>query len=173
MASTTDTSPPATSTTYTGAPSDPAQVPAPVSPDIVAPPPKTNITAPELQSPWYRPASPVLPAPSEPSVEATSQPLAAVSPPAAVNVDPRIQTLVAMFPDFDHAILLDILESVNGNEDQAVDILLGMSDPNHVPSNTIASSSSPVSLHFISRAPINPEPEPDGPRRATCSSSLP
>ncbi|EIW85489.1 hypothetical protein CONPUDRAFT_142032 [Coniophora puteana RWD-64-598 SS2] len=47
--------------------------------------------------------------------------------------DPRVAPLKAMFPDMDDSILLSVLESVGGNQDQAIDVLLGMSDPDYVP----------------------------------------
>ncbi|KAK1229057.1 hypothetical protein PQX77_007873 [Marasmius sp. AFHP31] len=46
-------------------------------------------------------------------------------------LDPRIASLKAMFPDFDDALLLSVLESAGGNEDRAIDTLLGMSDPDY------------------------------------------
>ncbi|KAJ8583469.1 hypothetical protein M405DRAFT_845796 [Rhizopogon salebrosus TDB-379] len=48
------------------------------------------------------------------------------------DVDPRIASLHAMFPDFDDSLLLSVLQSVNGNHDQAIDTLLGMSDPDYI-----------------------------------------
>lgn len=48
------------------------------------------------------------------------------------NVDPRIASLHAMFPDFDDSLLLSVLQSVNGDQDLAIDTLLGMSDPDYV-----------------------------------------
>ncbi|TFY76361.1 hypothetical protein EWM64_g7655 [Hericium alpestre] len=47
--------------------------------------------------------------------------------------DPQIASLHAIFPDFDAALLISVLESVGGSQDRAVDILLGMTDPDHVP----------------------------------------
>jgi len=48
------------------------------------------------------------------------------------GVDPRIASLHAMFPDFDDSLLLSVLQSVNGDQDQAIDTLLGMSDPDYI-----------------------------------------
>ncbi|KAK7043722.1 hypothetical protein VNI00_008334 [Paramarasmius palmivorus] len=45
--------------------------------------------------------------------------------------NPQIAGLKAMFPDFDDAILQSVLESARGNQDQAIDTLLGMSDPDY------------------------------------------
>ncbi|KXN90972.1 hypothetical protein AN958_03039 [Leucoagaricus sp. SymC.cos] len=44
--------------------------------------------------------------------------------------DPQVASLKVIFPDFDDTILQTILESVDGDQDRAVDVLLGMSDPN-------------------------------------------
>ena len=51
---------------------------------------------------------------------------------ATEPVNPAIAPLKAMFPDFDDAVLQSVLDSVNGNHDAAVDLLLGMSDPSYV-----------------------------------------
>lgn len=45
--------------------------------------------------------------------------------------DPKVAALLAMFPDFDVSLLQSVLESVAGNQDRAVDVLLGMSDPSY------------------------------------------
>ncbi|TFK44281.1 hypothetical protein BDQ12DRAFT_730355 [Crucibulum laeve] len=45
--------------------------------------------------------------------------------------DPRLAALRAMFPDYDDTILQSVLESVGGNQDRAIDALLGMSDPDY------------------------------------------
>ena len=64
--------------------------------------------------------------------------------------DPQVVSLQAIFPDFDVAILYvslesliigmnlnfdsqSVLESAGGNQDRAVDMLLGMNDPDYVP----------------------------------------
>lgn len=44
----------------------------------------------------------------------------------------RLQSLSAIFPDFDSTLLESVLDSVDGDEERAADILLGMSDPNYV-----------------------------------------
>jgi CUE domain len=48
--------------------------------------------------------------------------------------DPKVTALLAMFPDFDTSLLQSVLESVAGDQDRAVDVLLGMSDPSYTPS---------------------------------------
>ncbi|TCD67863.1 hypothetical protein EIP91_011860 [Steccherinum ochraceum] len=45
---------------------------------------------------------------------------------------PEVATLKAMFPDFDSGVLLSVLQSVDHNQDRAIDGLLGMSDPSYV-----------------------------------------
>lgn len=62
------------------------------------------------------------------------------------EVDPAIASLVAIFPTFDHDLLREILRECGGNEEQAVDILLGMSDPSHVPTINATTVSSLVSF---------------------------
>lgn len=52
--------------------------------------------------------------------------------PLDTDVDPRIASLHAMFPDFDDSLLSSVLQSVNGDQDLAIDTLLGMSDPDYV-----------------------------------------
>jgi CUE domain len=44
----------------------------------------------------------------------------------------RIASLSAIFPNFDPSLLESVLDSVDGNEESAADILLDMSDPNYV-----------------------------------------
>ncbi|TFK66496.1 hypothetical protein BDN72DRAFT_844275 [Pluteus cervinus] len=46
-------------------------------------------------------------------------------------IDPRVSALRAMFPDFDDIVLLSVLESVDWDQDRAINTLLGMSDPNY------------------------------------------
>ncbi|KAJ2926745.1 hypothetical protein H1R20_g10342, partial [Candolleomyces eurysporus] len=59
--------------------------------------------------------------------------------------DPRVAELKAMFPDYDDAVLLTILESANGNQESALEILLGMSDPNYKPDpNAFAAPPAPT-----------------------------
>ncbi|KAF8550841.1 hypothetical protein OG21DRAFT_1513513 [Imleria badia] len=49
--------------------------------------------------------------------------------------DPRVASLKAIFPDFDDAVILSVLESTNNDHDRALDVLLGMNDPSFVPPN--------------------------------------
>ena len=71
------------------------------------------------------------------------------TPPGIEADDPSIAGLLAIFPTFDHDVLKEILAQCNGNEEQAVDVLLGISDPTHVPT-TVPASATDVSqfLHF-------------------------
>ncbi|KAL4073719.1 hypothetical protein J3A83DRAFT_4371020 [Scleroderma citrinum] len=48
--------------------------------------------------------------------------------------DPRIANLKGMFPDFDDAVILSVLESVDNDQDHALDVLLGMNDPTYISS---------------------------------------
>ncbi|KAG5646250.1 hypothetical protein DXG03_004077 [Asterophora parasitica] len=50
-----------------------------------------------------------------------------------VNVDPRVAALRAIFPDYDDLILISVLAEVGGDQDRAIDALLGMSDPEYKP----------------------------------------
>ncbi|KAJ7594458.1 hypothetical protein C8J56DRAFT_438239 [Mycena floridula] len=51
--------------------------------------------------------------------------------PRETLVDPKIAALRAMFPDFDDLLLQSVLDSVGGNQDRAIDVLLGMTDPEY------------------------------------------
>ncbi|KAK7470873.1 hypothetical protein VKT23_002289 [Stygiomarasmius scandens] len=46
-------------------------------------------------------------------------------------IDPKVSALRAMFPDFDDAVLISVLDSVGGDQDRAIDVLLGMNDPDY------------------------------------------
>ncbi|KAG1736036.1 hypothetical protein EDB19DRAFT_1723340 [Suillus lakei] len=70
--------------------------------------------------------------PQPPAItQAEDTPTLPQRPPDA-DVDPRIASLHAMFPDFDDSLLSSVLQSVNGDQDMAIDTLLGMSDPDYV-----------------------------------------
>jgi len=73
-----------------------------------------------------RPTSP----PREPTPTVNQVPTASPDQPPE---DPQLASLQAIFPDFDGAVLQSVLESVGGNQDRAIDMLLGMSDPDYVP----------------------------------------
>jgi hypothetical protein len=86
----------------------------------------------------------------EPTPTAERSPPPSVAPPTTQDtapVDGRIAGLVAIFPTFDHDLLRDVLNECNNNEEQAVDVLLGMSDPNHVPSTNVANVSRSMSTY--------------------------
>ncbi|KIJ49633.1 hypothetical protein M422DRAFT_777560 [Sphaerobolus stellatus SS14] len=68
------------------------------------------------------------PEPVDPDSLSTAQP---ESTQPETPVDPTVAVLQGMFPDFDASLLQSVLESVGGNQDKAIDILLGMSDPSY------------------------------------------
>ncbi|KAL1695022.1 hypothetical protein GGG16DRAFT_86703 [Schizophyllum commune] len=100
--------------------------PAMPSASSPSPPPPAipSAVAPAVANPFDGPDSPPPASTAEPqhapSTGQTEQP-----------ADPRVAALKAMFPDFDDQILLSVLDSVNGNQDRAIDMLLGMSDPEY------------------------------------------
>ncbi|KAJ8473401.1 hypothetical protein ONZ51_g7887 [Trametes cubensis] len=60
-----------------------------------------------------------------------------------VQVSPQVASLRAMFPDFDVAVLQSVLDSVNGDQERALDILLGMSDPEYVSTQQVTTQAEP------------------------------
>lgn len=72
--------------------------------------------------------------PSFPSVnvDTNTPPIPSENPEIATE-DPKVAALQAMFPDFDATVLHTILESVSEDQDRAIDVLLGMSDPSYQP----------------------------------------
>jgi len=72
--------------------------------------------------------TPPLPPPSTNAGPPAGAPDAEATP----LLSPEVQSLQAMFPDFDPMILQSVLESVNGSQERATDVLLGMSDPSYV-----------------------------------------
>lgn len=75
----------------------------------------------------------------------TSTPAATHTAPVTVEdepeLDPKVASLQAMFPGFDAGVLESILEASGGDEDQAIDTLLGMSDPEYKPSSAVHQAS--------------------------------
>ncbi|KAI0743999.1 hypothetical protein C8Q80DRAFT_1184470 [Daedaleopsis nitida] len=59
------------------------------------------------------------------------------------SVSPQVEALRAMFPDFDVAVLQSVLESVDNDQERALDILLGMSDPDYVSTQTAGQVQNP------------------------------
>ncbi|CAL1706191.1 unnamed protein product [Somion occarium] len=49
------------------------------------------------------------------------------------NLPPEVAALKDIFPDFDPVVLQGVLETVDNNQERAIDILLSMSDPSYVP----------------------------------------
>ncbi|KAH9083936.1 hypothetical protein EDB83DRAFT_2332291 [Lactarius deliciosus] len=74
----------------------------------------------------------------------TTQPAPEERPAVDEFADPKIAPLHAIFPDFDAAILYSVVDSVDGDQDRAVDALLSMSDPDHVPSSAGAPAQPPA-----------------------------
>ncbi|KAI0663387.1 hypothetical protein C8Q70DRAFT_906392 [Cubamyces menziesii] len=63
-----------------------------------------------------------------------------------IQVSPQVASLRAMFPDFDVAVLQSVLDSVNGDQERALDILLGMSDPEYVSTQQVTTQTEQPSL---------------------------
>jgi len=83
------------------------------------------------------PDAPLLPpSPTEPmacTVDTAATHSSATADTEVVD-NPQVAALRAMFPDFDNTVLHSVLDSVDGSEDRAIDLLLGMSDPDFVSS---------------------------------------
>ncbi|KZO95504.1 hypothetical protein CALVIDRAFT_537883 [Calocera viscosa TUFC12733] len=88
-------------------------------------------------------------------------PLSSPPPPAPVTttlgaadepVDPRIAALQAIFPDFDPIVLGSVLDACEGDQERAIEMLLGMSDPSYVPAEAIQSQHQ---ARTTSKAPTN------------------
>ncbi|KIM45369.1 hypothetical protein M413DRAFT_24588 [Hebeloma cylindrosporum] len=128
---TTSSSPPPTAT----APVIDAPVPASSSP----PPsesPSQSIVPPTTASPITTPSPPISTVLAVPAATSESLLESPARPPAELQtreavVDPRVVALRGMFPDYDDLILQSVLESAGGNQDLAIDTLLGMSDPDY------------------------------------------
>jgi len=74
----------------------------------------------------HHPRSDSPPAADPTPVEPTTAP-----PVEEIATNPQVAALEAMFPDFEPIILQSVLDSVDGNQDRAIDKLLGMSDPEY------------------------------------------
>lgn len=114
--------------------------------EVLTPPPSsaaTLTTAPAASPPTappYTSTTPPPPVTSPPPMTATT---GVQSPPHSIEAtddDAAIASLVAIFPTFDHELLHEILRQCNGSEEQAVDVLLGISDPSHVPTSVLSNS---------------------------------
>ncbi|KAI0268845.1 hypothetical protein BC834DRAFT_968262 [Gloeopeniophorella convolvens] len=99
--------------------------------DVPASPPHAPAQAEPAPAPAPAPLPVPTPPPSDPQHAATPPP--PTTPPPDEFADPKIASLHAIFPDFDAAILYSVVDSVGGSEDRAIDALLAMSDPAHVP----------------------------------------
>ncbi|KAF9527315.1 hypothetical protein CPB83DRAFT_400765 [Crepidotus variabilis] len=103
-------------------------------PDIMTPPPPlTNHGRPPTDISAQRPNSTSPPPRTLPQAQQRESP-----------IDPRVVALRAMFPDYEDVILQSVLESVNWNQDRAVDALLTMSDPEYKPEPAAQRQSEPI-----------------------------
>ncbi|KAG8976714.1 hypothetical protein FRB90_009041, partial [Tulasnella sp. 427] len=100
--------------------------------------PEADRTVSELSNATQPPSTPRADLPIAPPV---STPAAVPAPPVTVEdepeVDPKVAGLQAMFPTFDAGVLQSILEVSGGDEDQAIETLLSMSDPEYKPPATV------------------------------------
>ncbi|OCB87339.1 hypothetical protein A7U60_g5478 [Sanghuangporus baumii] len=64
------------------------------------------------------------------------------------RVSPEVESLKAMFPDFDITILQSVLQSVDGDQERAADVLLGMSDPSYISQQHTTRSQSDLDEEF-------------------------
>ncbi|VDB84910.1 unnamed protein product [Peniophora sp. CBMAI 1063] len=99
--------------------------------DYAPPPgPPPPSTVPPTSAPSF--PTPGQPAPNaQPQAHGQSQPQTQTDE-AIYASNTQLASLHAIFPDFDAETLQSVLESVGGDQDRAVDTLLGMSDPEHV-----------------------------------------
>ncbi|KAG6375711.1 hypothetical protein JVT61DRAFT_3286 [Boletus reticuloceps] len=79
--------------------------------------------------------------------------------------DPHVASLKAIFPDFDDAVILSVLETTNNDHDHALDVLLGMNDPSFVPPKP------PPRRHRISSNPLHPLMPSASHKKSSTSSS--
>jgi hypothetical protein len=120
--------------TATDEPADHTQEPQPHSPAEGIASEHRELMSPPVTSNTSQPISAPLPLSELSSTPpAASTPNADGNPPPAQETpaDPQVATLLGMFPDFDISLLQSVLESVAGDQDRAVDVLLGMSDPSY------------------------------------------
>ncbi|KAL5523459.1 hypothetical protein ACEPAG_7632 [Sanghuangporus baumii] len=92
------------------------------------------------------------------------------------RMSPEVESLKAMFPDFDIIVLQSVLESVDGDQERAADVLLGMSDPSYVSQQHTTRSQSDLDEEFARQLvleeqrqqaawhPDQPYPYPQDPR---------
>ncbi|KAI0728272.1 hypothetical protein C8Q72DRAFT_835751 [Fomitopsis betulina] len=90
--------------------------------------------------------TPALPPRLDSRTDALLEPLVEHPHAQTENEHPQVALLRGMFPDFDNVILQSVLESVNYDQDRAIDVLLGMSDPNYVSSATFEEPHRPHDL---------------------------
>ncbi|KAJ3968777.1 hypothetical protein EV361DRAFT_391817 [Lentinula raphanica] len=102
----------------------------------ISPPPHTETGS---GNPAVNPDSPASASPTPEAAQSHTESTQNEQPPVSTQApqerqrvrDPKLSTLQGMFPDFDESLLQSVLDSVGGNSDRAIDILLGMSDPEY------------------------------------------
>jgi len=87
-----------------------------------------------------------------------AQPTAA-EPVEEPAVDPQVASLQAIFPDFDPIVLQSVLASVNGNQDRAIDKLLGMSDPEYAEQHPVNADQTELDEEFARNLLIQEQEE--------------
>lgn len=109
--------------------------------------------------------TPTATTPSDPALNSSDVNAPLVSQLREAPVDPRVVALRAMFPDYDDLVLCvsryqcayvpltcvnrqSVLDSVGGDQDRAIDVLLGMSDPNYASEVRPAESQPIVSCRY-------------------------
>jgi len=78
--------------------------------------------------------------------------------------NPQVTALQAIFPDFDPIVLQSVLDSVNGDQDRAIDKLLGMSDPEYKEQHSTNANQTELDEEFARNLLIQ-EHEADNRRR--------
>ncbi|KAI0779543.1 hypothetical protein C8Q74DRAFT_1259626 [Fomes fomentarius] len=120
----------------------------------VSSPPAVNSET--TTNPFEETNTPALPPRPEPGADTDAMATAAAAAAAAQHphsvdlyeeptehVSPQVEALRSMFPDFDVTVLQSVLESVNNDQERAIDILLGMSDPEYVSTQTTSQPEQP------------------------------
>jgi len=94
------------------------------------------------------------------------QPSAPASAPHAQDEHelPQITVLRGMFPDFDRTVLQSVLESVDYDQDRAIDVLLGMSDPEYISTQAPAAPEHDLALDEQLARQLALEDEQQAPR---------
>lgn len=99
-------------------------------------------------APQHEPALPPRPLEPQDDIHGLGGAEYAPQAPGQEPPNPAIAGLKAMFPDFDDIVLQSVLDSVNGNQDAAVDVLLGMSDPSYVSTHHVRPAFPPPKIRL-------------------------